>query len=114
MILMKFDVSAAVGQSFTTATLNIYAYSDGRSKNNFKLVSDDSWTENGVTWNNAPSAGTTAATVTINESGYTWISIDVSSIALESDGTFSLIIQGSGNSTSALYVESGTAYIDVQ
>ena len=56
---LKFDLGAYAGREITGATLQLRATSSGSSgTQNVKLVSDDSWTETGITYNNKPALGT--------------------------------------------------------
>ncbi len=55
---LKFDLGAYAGREITGATLQLRATSSGSSgTQNVKLVSDDSWTETGITYTNKPELG---------------------------------------------------------
>jgi hypothetical protein len=61
---LKFDLGAYAGRAITGATLQLRATSSGSSgTQNVKLVSDDSWTETGITYNNKPTLGTAVGTL---------------------------------------------------
>lgn len=56
---LKFDLGAYAGRAITGATLQLHATSSGSNgTQNVKLVSDDSWTETGITYNKKPALGT--------------------------------------------------------
>ncbi len=55
-MLLKFDVAGLFGRSVQSATLRLYCVDSSNVGGEFHLVPDSSWTESGVTWNNAPAA----------------------------------------------------------
>ncbi|MBT2519870.1 phytase [Arthrobacter sp. ISL-28] len=56
---LKFDLGAYAGRQIIDATLQLRATSSGSNgTQNVKLVSDDSWTETGITYDNKPALGT--------------------------------------------------------
>lgn len=89
--LMKFDLSAY--ESITSAKVFIYASAQVSMDVNAYSVTDDSWSENSVTWNNAPSLSTNIGAIPLS-STYTWVELDVSAAVINdfsaSDKTFSL------------------------
>jgi hypothetical protein len=60
----------------------------------FYPVSDDSWQEETITWNNAPAADTTLLASLGSVSPNTWYEVDVTS-TITGDGTYSLRISDS-------------------
>ena len=87
---LKFAVPApASGQEITKATLRLYA-TNGTGNGPKVYAAENSWTENGLTWNNQPAlngaAVDDAATVPVND----WIDYDLTS-AVTSAGTYSLV-----------------------
>lgn len=57
---LKFDLSAYAGRTLESATLQLRsAANSSGGKQNVKLVTDDSWTEGGITYNNRPALGGT-------------------------------------------------------
>ncbi len=71
---IKFDISSLA--SVGTATLKLYGYDDTGSQTvNLYDVSDQSWTEGGITWNNKPTASSTVTasqTVSTTAQWYNW------------------------------------------
>lgn len=57
--LLKFDVTGINGGQVTNAKLCLYNVDGANEGGDFYSVSDDSWQEETVTWNNAPAADTT-------------------------------------------------------
>jgi len=87
--LLKFDVTGVNGQTITNAKLRLYNM-DGSSKGgDFYRVNDNSWQEETVTWNNAPTADTTLLASLGTVSANTWYEVDITSL-ITSDGTYSL------------------------
>ncbi|MCW1297714.1 MAG: DNRLRE domain-containing protein, partial [Candidatus Parvarchaeota archaeon] len=75
MSFLKFDLSSITG-SITSAKLKMYK-SGGDSQLQtvyVNLVSDDSWTETGINWNNMPSYSTLCGSQTVgsNNTYYNW------------------------------------------
>ncbi|MDQ1060586.1 hypothetical protein QFZ23_004487 [Arthrobacter globiformis] len=58
---LKFDLSPYAGRTLESATLQLRSAGSGSTgKQNVKLVTNDGWTETGITFNNRPAMGTTA------------------------------------------------------
>jgi cysteine-rich repeat protein len=72
---LKFDLSS-IPYAITSATLKMYKYGGDSAAQTVKvnLVSDDSWTENGIIWNNQPSYSTLCGSTGVGSSNtyYTW------------------------------------------
>jgi hypothetical protein len=61
---LKFDLGPHAGKTVTSATLQIRATTSGSvGTQNVKLVTDDSWTESGLTYNARPALGTALGTL---------------------------------------------------
>jgi hypothetical protein len=54
---LRFDVQGLTG-SITSATLRIYANSGSSTRYTVHPVTDNTWTETGITYSNAPTMGT--------------------------------------------------------
>lgn len=83
---LKFDLSNISG-SITSAKLRLYKKSvSASSTRSVYALSDDSWSETDLTWNNKPSYGNELSNMTITFSG-TWVEWDITSyIASEYSG----------------------------
>ena len=85
---LKFNVASLDG-SVASATLRLFV-SSGSAAFDVAQVSDNSWTQSGITFSSAPLPG-----VVVNGSGTfssgTWVEIDVTSY-ISGDGTFSLTL----------------------
>jgi hypothetical protein len=58
---LKFDLSAYVGRTLESATLQLSSAANGSTgKQNVKVVATDTWSETGITFNNRPAMGTTS------------------------------------------------------
>ncbi len=61
---LKFDLSAYAGRTIESATLQLTSAENGSTgKQNVKLVANDSWTETGITYSNAPAPGVSIGTL---------------------------------------------------
>ena len=91
---LKFNVTGMGGGQVTTATLRLYVTDRSKSGGEIYSVSNNyqggsvPWTENGLTWNNAPALGSTPldqkSKVTVGE----WVEFDVTA-AIAGDGVYS-------------------------
>lgn len=94
--LLRFSLSNLRATSASRATLKLYVSSlPNGTPVPIKLlaVSDDSWSETGVNWNNQPASGTVLATASLTTSG--WLAVDVTtwlSQQLAGDKQMSLLI----------------------
>jgi len=89
---LRFKVSGVSGNSITKVTLKIYANSSSGSGFIVKKVSDNSWKETAINYNNEPSIGSQVG-VSKRFSANVWVSTDVSAL-LSADGTFSIALIG--------------------
>ncbi|PQV49009.1 putative secreted protein (Por secretion system target) [Jejuia pallidilutea] len=76
---LKFNLSSIPGP-IVSATLRIYQRTGFRDLRAVYDVEDDSWTENGITWNNKPAFDNERASVTTTS---TWSEWDISSYAAQ-------------------------------
>ncbi|MEM9859839.1 MAG: DNRLRE domain-containing protein, partial [Bacteroidota bacterium] len=105
MSFLKFDLGAISG-SVTSAKIRLKVQNDDSgASHNLYLVSNDTWTETGITWSNKPSAGSLIGTATVPAIGE-WIEFDVTSEVngeLTGDGTISLQVSESSIGTFVAY-----------
>ena len=92
--LLKFDVTGINSQTVTNAKLCLYNVDGASAGGDFYHVSDDSWQEETVTWNNAPAADTTLLGSLGQVSANTWYEVNLTSL-ITGDGTYSLRISDS-------------------
>ena len=59
-IYMKFDLASLAGKSIVSAKLKVKVDNTSTSTQYYKLVSDTSWLETGINYNNRPAKSTTA------------------------------------------------------
>jgi PKD repeat protein len=84
---LKFDVQGVTG-SIQRATLRLYVLDASNDGGTAFAVSDSSWTEGGITWNNAPSMGAALGSAGAVNNGK-WIEIDVTG-AVSGNGLVSI------------------------
>jgi trimeric autotransporter adhesin len=96
---LKFNVSD-LGGSVTSASLRLYVTSAGPDGGTAYAVSN-SWTESGITWNNAPAIGGSALGSAGAVVQGTWIEIPLAG-AVTANGTYSFALRNASG-TSVLY-----------
>lgn len=101
---LKFDFSGYTG-SVTTAKLRLYVNGvDSDASRTLKIygTTDESWSENTITYGNAPAGSTLITTLTLaNTDGGKWFEADVSSYAsADADKKVSFFIVNEGTSSS--------------
>jgi hypothetical protein len=92
---LRFVVSGINSSTIQSARLRLYARSNSSSGYSVKTVSDNSWTEFGITYNNAPAIGSTLNNSGSYKSG-NWVEVDVSSY-IKAEGTYSIALTTTGN-----------------
>ena len=92
---LRFDVSQLAG-TVTKATLRLYAAGRDRFGYTVRSVANAEWTEDGITYANAPEVGPVVATSGAVRRD-TWTSVDVTA-AVQGQGSLSLAIDASGSS----------------
>ena len=113
---LRFNVS---GINATSAELRLFIASmEGSSGSNRPLelyrVSDDSWSESGITWSNRPSRGTLISSFNVTDSDIgTTIGIDVTAYVIEQSGgdglaSFVLIQPSTANANVVFNSREGT------
>jgi RHS repeat-associated protein len=75
---LKFDTSSAAG-AVTSAKLRLYSAlsASGTVSTSAYAVSNTTWGETTITWNNKPALGASLGSVTVNSTTYAWKEIDV-------------------------------------
>jgi hypothetical protein len=103
---LRFDVQGLSG-TVTRATLRIFANSAATSGCVANIVSDNTWTETGINYNNAPLLGSALGSSGPISAG-TWISMDVT-VHITGNGTYNLALITPGSTAVSLASrESGT------
>ncbi len=92
---LRFDVSGIGNSAVSKVTLRIFANS--ASSGGFKVdkVSNNSWQEKQINYDNAPQVGTQVGK-SQKFSSNTWVDVDVTSL-FNSDGTYSIALAGIDN-----------------
>jgi hypothetical protein len=103
---LRFTVQGLSG-TVTRATLRIFANSAATAGCVANTVSDNTWTETGINYNNAPPLGSALGSSGPITTG-TWISMDVTSY-ITGNGTYNLALTTPGGTAVSLASrESGT------
>jgi parallel beta-helix repeat protein len=89
--LIKFSVSGIGSRQVTSARLLLYNVNSSDRGGDFYRVADNSWTETGVTWNNAPAKDASALASLGSVVSNTWLEVDITPL-VTGDGVFSLRI----------------------
>ncbi len=92
--LIKFDVTGINSQQVTNAKLCLYNVDGASAGGDFHHVNDDSWQEETVTWNNAPTADTQVLASLGSVSANTWYEVNLTTL-ITGDGTYSLRVSDS-------------------
>lgn len=101
---LKFDISS-FSSSISSAKLRLFGSLNdtGSILFNANSISDTSWTESGITWNNAPSLGSTIGTATVVNTTDAWYEFDITSFVQTEKtagrNTISIAIAGSTSSS---------------
>jgi len=90
-ILMRFNVSGLNGKQIASAKLRLYNVDPSGKGGDFYSVSDTSWQEETLTWNNAPVASPNLLASLGSVSATNWYEVDLTSL-ITGDGTYSLRI----------------------
>ena len=90
-ILIKFNVSGLNGHQITIAKLRLYNVDPSGKGGDFYAVSDISWQEETLTWNNAPTASTNLLASIGSVSASSWYEVNLTSL-ITGDGIYSLRI----------------------
>ena len=96
---LRFNVQNLTGR-VTRATLRIYANSAASSGCVANIVSNNTWTETGLTYNNAPTLGTALGSSSSFGAG-AWITIDVTAY-ITGNGTYNLAVTTPGSTAVSL------------
>jgi Zn-dependent metalloprotease len=94
--LLKFDVSGLNGKQVVSAKLRLYNVDPSSKGGDFYAVSDNTWQEETLTWNNAPVALTNLLASLGSVSANNWYEVDITSL-ITGDGTYSLRISSTSS-----------------
>lgn len=94
--LLKFKVTGTSGRSINGAKLRLYNINGSSKGGNFYRVTDNSWSESTITWNNAPSAVQKAIASLAAVKAGNWYEVDLGSL-ITADGIYSLRITSSSS-----------------
>ncbi len=93
LTLLKFDVSGIGAKTVQSATLRLYVTSGGGSGDGPGVLrSENTWTEEGVTWNNRPASQTPLQGDKGVVTSSSWMTFDVTNL-VRGDGTVTLTVQ---------------------
>ncbi|HXD09165.1 MAG TPA: DNRLRE domain-containing protein, partial [Anaerolineales bacterium] len=103
---LRFDVQG-MGGAVTKATLRVFANSSSSAGYKVHKVSDLTWNENTITYNNAPPLGSVVGSMGAFAGG-AWTSVDVTSL-VTGNGTISLALAGINSTAVSLVSREGGA-----
>lgn len=86
--LLRFSVASMGSRTVATAKLRLYNVDSSSSGGTFYRVSDNSWGETTVNWNNAPAATSTALASRGAVATNTWYEVNLASL-VTGDGSYS-------------------------
>jgi hypothetical protein len=101
---LRFDVQG-MGGTVTKATLRVFANSSSSAGYKVHKVSDITWNENTITYNNAPPLGSVVGSMGAFAGGV-WTSVDVTSL-ITGNGTISLALAGINSTAVSLVSREG-------
>ena len=87
---VRFVVSGLNSSPVQSAKIRLYANSSNTTGYSVKSLSDNSWTETGITYSNAPASGSLLGTSPTIVAGK-WVEVDISSY-IKADGTYNLVL----------------------
>jgi hypothetical protein len=100
--LIKFSVSGIGAKQVSSAQLWLYNNNSSDKGGDFYSVTDNSWSEQSVTWNNAPSADTNLVASLGAVSPGNWVIVDVTPL-ITGDGTYSLRVKSTSTNSAGYY-----------
>jgi len=107
--LMKFSVSGIGTKQVTSAKLRLYSADPADKGGKFQRVANNSWSEQTVTWNNAPVADTAVlasfGSVTTNK----WYEVDIKSL-ITRDGTYSIKATSPSSDSAAFHSKESAGF----
>lgn len=109
---LKFDLTPLAGKTIVSATFRIRTGTDNSTnQQRIKPVSNTSWTETGIKYNNRPSLGsTTLGTINSNGATNAWQQVNLTSTVASNVGrVFSLGIDSSGSNNIWLWSRESTS-----
>lgn len=113
---MKFDYSAFTDTASSSATLKFYvpsANTDATRTISVYGITDTTWGETTITWNNMPTAGTKLGTVTVSNQAGQWYQFDASSYIQSNMATkkvsFRLVNEGTPSASNDFSINSKEA-----
>jgi parallel beta-helix repeat protein len=100
--LIKFSVSGVGAKQVSSAQLWLYNNNSSNKGGDFYPVTDSSWSEKSITWNNAPAAGTNLVASLEAVSPGNWVMVDVTPL-ITGDGTYSLRVKSTSADSAGYY-----------
>jgi hypothetical protein len=95
---LKFDLTSLAGVTVTEARLRMFVTSGSANAQNIKQVSNTTWTENALNFNNRPAKGATIATFTHGSTTGVWREVIITShVAANAGALMSLAVDSSGS-----------------
>jgi len=103
---LRFVVTGLNGSPIQSATIRLYANSSNSIGYTVKSLSNNTWTETGITYNNAPAPGSEVGTSPAVVAGQ-WMALDISSY-VKAPGTYNLVIATPNSTIESSYASRET------
>jgi glucose/arabinose dehydrogenase len=94
---LKFTVSGLAGAP-SVARLRLFVSTGGTNGGSVYRLTNTSWTETGITWNNGPAISGSALSSLGTVTGATWVEFNLGSV-ITGNGTYTFAISGGNNNT---------------
>jgi hypothetical protein len=107
-LLLKFTVSGVGASSIISAKVRLYCLDGATRGGDFHRVGDNSWQEETVTWNTAPTADAATIASLGPVTAGAWFEVDVSSL-VTGDGTYSLRVTSVSSNGADYSTKEGTS-----
>ncbi len=107
MTYLRFGVSGLAGRPVTAARVRLFN-TDSSVDGGRLYAAGDGWTETGITWNNAPSAGTTAVGTAGKVVKGTWADVALTPSAIPADGSYTFALASTSTDSAYYSSRSGT------
>ncbi|HEV7810068.1 MAG TPA: carboxypeptidase regulatory-like domain-containing protein [Candidatus Limnocylindrales bacterium] len=104
---LRFAVSGLAGRSVTAAKVRLFN-TDSSVDGGRLYAAGDGWTETGITWNNAPTRGSTAVGTAGRVVKSTWADVALTPAAIPADGSYTLALVSASTDSAYYSSRSGT------
>ena len=97
--LYKFNVNGIGTRAILSTKIRLYVTDESYFGGSFHKIPNNSWTENGVTWNNKPATDANSLFNFDAVSTGTWVEADLSSLVTTDNTTYGVMIKSNADDT---------------